>query len=165
MTLVDTAGLRETTDCIEAEGVERARQAQAVADLTLVVVDGSRALDDSIADISRKQLILKDLSSQTRRISRRAWSTGGLRVSAERPAARDSDACARIAGGARRRAAAGRARPSRTCGTSRSFNGRTTRWFARARADGARCRKNSCSPIFRTRAPRSKRSQAAARRR
>jgi tRNA modification GTPase len=44
LTLVDTAGLRETTDPIEAEGVARTQQAQAVAALTIVVVDGSEPL-------------------------------------------------------------------------------------------------------------------------
>ena len=39
VTLVDTAGLRETTDEIEAEGVARSKQAVDVADLVLVVVD------------------------------------------------------------------------------------------------------------------------------
>jgi tRNA modification GTPase len=43
ITLVDTAGLRETEDVIESEGVARSRQAADVADLTLVVSDGSRA--------------------------------------------------------------------------------------------------------------------------
>lgn len=42
VTLVDTAGLRETDDPIEREGVARARQAQAVADLVLRVEDRSR---------------------------------------------------------------------------------------------------------------------------
>jgi tRNA modification GTPase len=41
ITLVDTAGLREASNVIEAEGVERARQAQQVAALTIAVIDGS----------------------------------------------------------------------------------------------------------------------------
>ena len=45
VTLVDTAGLRPTDDVIEAEGVARARRAQVVADLLIVVVDGSLPLD------------------------------------------------------------------------------------------------------------------------
>jgi tRNA modification GTPase len=44
ITLVDTAGLRETSDVIEVEGVLRARQAQQVAALTVAVIDGSQAL-------------------------------------------------------------------------------------------------------------------------
>jgi tRNA modification GTPase len=45
VTLVDTAGLREARDAIEAEGIARARQAQSVAALTLVVLDGSAEID------------------------------------------------------------------------------------------------------------------------
>lgn len=44
--LVDTAGLRETADEVEREGVARARGAVASADVTVVVLDRSRALDD-----------------------------------------------------------------------------------------------------------------------
>ncbi len=44
ITLVDTAGLRETNDPIEAEGVVRTRQAQEIAALTLIVLDQSEAL-------------------------------------------------------------------------------------------------------------------------
>jgi len=40
-TLVDTAGLRKTTDAIEAEGVARARKALKVSALTVVVLDRS----------------------------------------------------------------------------------------------------------------------------
>ena len=40
VTLIDTAGLRDSTDAVEAEGVARSRQAQTVADLVVhVVVD------------------------------------------------------------------------------------------------------------------------------
>ena len=46
VTLVDTAGLRDSKDPIEAEGVARTRQAQTVAALLLVVVDGSQPLTD-----------------------------------------------------------------------------------------------------------------------
>jgi tRNA modification GTPase len=45
VTLVDTAGMRPTQDVVEAEGVARARQAWDVADVVLVVVDGSSPLD------------------------------------------------------------------------------------------------------------------------
>lgn len=44
--LVDTAGIREATDVVEQEGVARARQACGVADLTLVILDRARALED-----------------------------------------------------------------------------------------------------------------------
>jgi tRNA modification GTPase len=42
VTLVDTAGLRDTQDPIELAGVERSRQALAASDLVLTVVDRSR---------------------------------------------------------------------------------------------------------------------------
>jgi tRNA modification GTPase len=44
ITLVDTAGLRDTNDPIEAEGVVRTRQAQHIAALTVIVLDPSEAL-------------------------------------------------------------------------------------------------------------------------
>jgi tRNA modification GTPase len=44
LALIDTAGVRETADIVEQEGVSRARDAIGVADLTIVVLDRSRAL-------------------------------------------------------------------------------------------------------------------------
>lgn len=44
--LIDTAGIRETEDRIEAIGVERSRQAAENADLVIFVCDGSEALTD-----------------------------------------------------------------------------------------------------------------------
>jgi tRNA modification GTPase len=44
VTLVDTAGWRETIDVIESEGVSRGNQARGVADLVLLVLDGSKRL-------------------------------------------------------------------------------------------------------------------------
>ena len=41
VTLADTAGLRDTTDPVEVQGVERARRSASVADLVLTVVDRS----------------------------------------------------------------------------------------------------------------------------
>lgn len=42
--LVDTAGVRDTADPIEREGVRRAREKTAVADLVLLVIDASQPL-------------------------------------------------------------------------------------------------------------------------
>ena len=44
--LIDTAGIRETADQIEAMGVERSRKAAVEADLVLFVCDGSQTLTD-----------------------------------------------------------------------------------------------------------------------
>jgi tRNA modification GTPase len=44
--LVDTAGIRETDDLLEREGIRRSRSAQKDADLQLVVIDGSTELTE-----------------------------------------------------------------------------------------------------------------------
>jgi tRNA modification GTPase len=51
VTLVDTAGLREAENAIEAEGVRRAREAQQAARLILMVVDGSCAFERDIPPV------------------------------------------------------------------------------------------------------------------
>ena len=51
--LIDTAGIRETEDRIEAMGVERSRQAVEQADLVIFVCDGSKQLtqeDEAVID-------------------------------------------------------------------------------------------------------------------
>jgi tRNA modification GTPase len=57
VTLVDTAGLRETADVVEAEGVARSRQSTDVADLVLQVI-----VDDDPQAMARKQLIVRNKS-------------------------------------------------------------------------------------------------------
>ncbi len=52
--LIDTAGIRETEDTVEAIGVERSRKAIEDADLVLLVLDGSQHLtaeDEAICDL------------------------------------------------------------------------------------------------------------------
>ena len=44
--LIDTAGIRETADTVEAIGVERSKKAMEEADLTIFVCDGSKPLDE-----------------------------------------------------------------------------------------------------------------------
>jgi tRNA modification GTPase len=44
LSLIDTAGVRDTVDVVEREGVARAKAAVAVADLSIVMLDRSRAL-------------------------------------------------------------------------------------------------------------------------
>lgn len=49
--LVDTAGLRDTADPVESQGVSRARAALEAADIVLMVIDGSEPLGDDDANI------------------------------------------------------------------------------------------------------------------
>jgi tRNA modification GTPase len=54
VTLIDTAGVRNTVEIVEREGVQRARGAAEVADLRLVVLDRSRGLrDEDLGFITR----------------------------------------------------------------------------------------------------------------
>lgn len=52
--LVDTAGVRETADEVEAEGVARARAAWSTADLVIVMLDGSAPLETADFDLLRE---------------------------------------------------------------------------------------------------------------
>ena len=49
--LIDTAGIRETADTVEAMGVQRSREAMENADLVLFVCDGSQPLTQEDQDI------------------------------------------------------------------------------------------------------------------
>ena len=60
VTLIDTAGIRDTADVVESEGVTRARGALAVADLVLLVLDRSCPLDGEDTALLRESA-----SSQT----------------------------------------------------------------------------------------------------
>ncbi len=46
LALIDTAGVRDTTDVVEQEGVSRARETIGVADVTIVLLDRSRPLSN-----------------------------------------------------------------------------------------------------------------------
>jgi tRNA modification GTPase len=59
--LIDTAGIRDTDDIVEAIGVERSKKALAEADLVLLVLDASSALTE-------KDLELMELSASSNRI-------------------------------------------------------------------------------------------------
>jgi tRNA modification GTPase len=92
VTLIDTAGLRETTDPVEREGVRRSRRIVATADLVLFVLDGSRpageedrAAYEEIVDQPHLVLLNKsDLASaETGSGFAGAGKRGRLRVSAK----------------------------------------------------------------------------------
>lgn len=55
-TLIDTAGLRTTDDSIEQQGIERSHQEAALADLVILVVDGSRLMTNDEHAIYQKLL-------------------------------------------------------------------------------------------------------------
>jgi tRNA modification GTPase len=46
VSLIDTAGLRDTTDVVESIGVERSKRTMADADLVIVLLDGSQGLTE-----------------------------------------------------------------------------------------------------------------------
>jgi tRNA modification GTPase len=92
VTLVDTAGLRETADSIEAEGVERARQAQSVSDLILVVLDGSERLDSLDRQIITQVIDCKALIVSNKSDLEPAWS----RADVFRASARTLDGIAEL---------------------------------------------------------------------
>lgn len=61
VTLLDTAGLRESLDPIEREGIARARQRAAAADLRLRLVDDPSAVGDDAADAGASMVVLNKL--------------------------------------------------------------------------------------------------------
>jgi len=84
LTIVDTAGVHETSDVVEVEGVRRALQAQAVADLVLVVLDGSEALDSEDHAIIARTADVRRLMVQNKSDLEPAWHQPDmLRVSAK----------------------------------------------------------------------------------
>ena len=77
VTLVDTAGLRDTADIVEAEGVARSRGVLDVADLVLLVVDEER----DVAALDCRHLVVQnksDLGRPRRGISVSARTGAGL---------------------------------------------------------------------------------------
>lgn len=63
ITLVDTAGLRDTVDVVEQEGIKRSKTAQAEADLTLYVIDAVSVQKSGVPDfpfplVDAKQLVV-----------------------------------------------------------------------------------------------------------
>ncbi|MBI3993939.1 MAG: 50S ribosome-binding GTPase, partial [Candidatus Lambdaproteobacteria bacterium] len=67
--LIDTAGIRESQDLVEREGIARSRAAMAQADLVLLVLDGSAALereDRELLGIAEAARTLAVLNKQDR---------------------------------------------------------------------------------------------------
>jgi tRNA modification GTPase len=88
ITLVDTAGVRDALDEIEAEGVRRAHEARQIAALTLVVLDGSQPLDADdlalVSDVPEPRIIVVNKSDKVQEWSRiEGASSAVMRVSAK----------------------------------------------------------------------------------
>ena len=60
--IVDTAGIRDTDDVIEQIGIERSKNQIDIADLVIMVIDGSSSLEDEDFEIAKhiedKQVLL-----------------------------------------------------------------------------------------------------------
>lgn len=84
LSLVDTAGVRDTVDVVEQEGVSRARNTLRVADLAIVVLDRSRPLsaeDRGVleATANQRRVVVRNKSD----LSASAASFSGIDVSAK----------------------------------------------------------------------------------
>lgn len=70
---IDTAGLREAGDEIEAEGIRRSRQSLAAAEVVLHVIDGTEVLEPGDAALlrefdGRKRIVVINKTDQARRL-------------------------------------------------------------------------------------------------
>lgn len=98
--LVDTAGIRETTDVVERIGVERSRQSIEDAELVLFVLDGSvplEAEDRDLGDLtegSRRIVVLnkadRGIRSETEAWAKSLASSGVIAISAQAGAGLDA---------------------------------------------------------------------------
>ncbi len=72
--LIDTAGLRKAKDSVEQEGVRRARERLADSDFVLLMLDGSRALDEDDEEIfedvkGKRKVVIVNKDDLPQRIS------------------------------------------------------------------------------------------------
>ena len=80
--LVDSAGVRATSDTVEAEGVDRARQAVSVASAVIVVLDRSWPLEEEDHQVlqettSSRRVVAMNKMDQPSRWAREVLSLGG----------------------------------------------------------------------------------------
>jgi tRNA modification GTPase len=84
VTMVDSAGLRPSSDAIEQEGVLRARHAQTVSDVLLVVLDGADPLEEADLQILEETARARRvLVSNKADLERRWMEPAALAVSAK----------------------------------------------------------------------------------
>ncbi len=78
VTLVDTAGIRQSSDPVETEGVARARGATRVADAVLLVLDRSTRLTDDDRSLIEHTSTSPRLVVASKADLRPAWSVAAL---------------------------------------------------------------------------------------
>ncbi len=77
VTIVDTAGIHESVDVVESEGVRRARGALSVADVVIVVLDRSRPLDPLDHELLAQTAQMDRLIVLNKADLQSAWSGDG----------------------------------------------------------------------------------------
>jgi tRNA modification GTPase len=77
MLLADTAGLRESADPIEREGVQRAKRATRAADVVVIVLDGSEPLREE------DRAVLHAAQGRPRIIAANKWDVGSWTASVD----------------------------------------------------------------------------------
>jgi tRNA modification GTPase len=92
--LIDTAGMRRAGDRVEQEGMSRARQAAHVADVTIVVIDGSRVPDDEDRALldetaSRPRLVVVNKSDLDQQVDGAAIDADAIAISVKTGAGLD----------------------------------------------------------------------------
>jgi tRNA modification GTPase len=86
ITLVDTAGVRESTDLIEQHGVERATRSRDAADLLLVVIDSGEPLGPGELELLDRTAEAKRLVVASKADRESQWAVdGAVRVSVLNP--------------------------------------------------------------------------------
>ena len=82
LSLIDTAGVRQTADIVEQEGVARSRNTLRVADLVIVMLDRSRSLADEDRDVlastanQRRVIVFEQIRSSGGRYGRHQGARG-----------------------------------------------------------------------------------------
>jgi tRNA modification GTPase len=89
--LVDTAGIRDATDEVEAEGVSRARKAWAAADLVIVVLDRSADLDAADRDLLQATSDAPRLVVANKSDLPASWTSTALRMPVDVVSSKNGD--------------------------------------------------------------------------
>ena len=129
--LIDTAGVRETTDEVESEGVSRARRAWATADLILVLLDVSRPLENADFELLRETSESPRIVVAHKSDLPRTWAASAVASPVEVVSSKTSEGLDRLR--AEIRAALERGNPATARDTASITNVRHTALLERAR--------------------------------